>query len=235
MHEQRRQAYLQAMGINHYVPRFVLPNALASPRCETFVADMSAMVVESVAAQEPQTAPPSPASPAARAPKIEVEFAAKKPVPPRPVKDEVITEPRFTAELVLSDLGILFIASGNLSGAQKRLVANIAQAYSTFALEGRDPALQAGRFQWPVSQGRSLPRGEAAAKDALSANVLARSERQKLNKIVIFGDTLQPYLDEAMLTTEELKIIKSASLEELMSDGNAKAALWQALRTTAQS
>lgn len=240
MHEQRRQAYLQAMGVNNYAPRFILPNAMVSVICKmpTPVTAPSSEPVASTSDVQPR--PATPVQPVTRAPKVELNTTVtKKSVLVASITEEaaVDVEPRFTAELVVSNIGLAFLSSGGLGASQKRLVANIAQAYSRLVAEGQDPdpALQAGHFQWPVAQSRGLPRGESAARDALSAHVLARSERQKLSKVIIFGEALLPYIDDAMLLAEGLEIIKSVSFEELMTEGKAKAALWWALRSVAQA
>lgn len=234
MIEPRRQAFLDAMGVVSYVPRFVLVNARPSPRC----------AMPSAPSHVPDPVVATPAGPSAESPAPVAEARVPRPaldlpgvLSPSPVarveRDHTSKPVRFTADLVASQLGLMFVSEGGLTPEQKRLLANIAKAFSRHFLQDRAPGLQASRFSWPVTQSPGLAQGVDAARDALSANLLAQAERFELRWVVLFGDTLQPYVDTRLLAAEGIALLHCVAVAELLSQATAKADLWRALRQAA--
>ena len=241
MHEMQRRAYLDAMGIVCYVPRFVLPNAAPSKLCIIPVPQRGVdddEPGERKAQLELKKPTADRAGQATSAPRPEMPVFAEDTGLGRASNKKGIVEEKapikavveFTAYLVGSALGIAFVTDQNMAAADKRLLANIATAYSRHACGSQDSGLQAGQFRWPVARSNSLNQDAEAARDAFSAHILARAERESLRGLVVFGDGLQTYLDARLLKDEGLGLIATVELSELAGNAAAKAALWRDLK-----
>lgn len=238
MLEPRRQSFLDAMGVVSYVPRFVLPNARPSARCEMPVPPPGDVRSEAPARAAPPvggTAGVGPEAPAVRPAgearqRVEMPSIQAPSAPTKPAAAPPAEAVRFAADLVTTQLGLMFLCEGSLRPEQKRLVANIAAAFSRHFLPDQEAGLQASRFSWPVLQSAGLAQGADAARDALSANVLAQAERLRMKWVVVFGDGLLPYLDSQLLAQEGVLLVPAAELAELLQSAAAKAALWRALQ-----
>lgn len=248
MLEPRRQSFLDAMGVVSYVPRFVLPNALPSPRCEMPLPGRGKLrpepqpEVSAVAAPATNTPSQNLAAPTRVVPgqsgearrRGDMPAVETAPAQPKPAQATAAEAVRFNADLVTSLLGLMFVSDGNLIPEQKRLLANIASAFSRHCLQGQEAGLQAGRFSWPVVQTAGLAQGAEAARDALTANLLAQAERQGVKWVVVFGERLLAYVDAELLAREGVSLLRAASLAELPGNAGAKAALWRALQEAAR-
>ncbi|MDF1692201.1 MAG: hypothetical protein P1U47_07505 [Zhongshania sp.] len=141
--------------------------------------------------------------------------------------------PEFTVELVATGIGLLMIVdttAGPPSPAEKRLMANIAVAVSRHHKLAKAPEFATSRFKWPVLKAPGLSLGRDAAKEALQANIMAQAERQQAHCVILFGSSLQPFIDVATLQTAAVQLLYAAEPAAMLSDGSLKAPLWQNLR-----
>ncbi len=257
MNEALRLDYLQAMGVDTYVPRFALDGAAPSPifEFEDFTEDAlseddsaAAVAIDADAEyqqmaeaderreQVPVSEPPRPGSRIASALQ-ELGFETAKPESLSAVatngEGADAASPEFTVELVATGIGLVMIVdttTGSPSPAEKRLMANIAVAVSRYHKLPKAPQFSTSGFQWPVMKTPGITLGKNAAKEALQANIMAQAERQQAHCAILFGSTLQPYLDAATLQTAGIQLLYAAEPAAMLADGNLKAPLWQNLR-----
>ncbi|GAA4098503.1 hypothetical protein GCM10022414_24330 [Zhongshania borealis] len=257
MNEALRLDYLQAMGVDTYVPRFVLDGAAPSPifDFEDFTEDAlseddsaAAVAIDADAEyqqmaeaderkeQVPVSESPRPGSRIASALQ-ELGFETAKPESLSAVaangEGADAASPEFTVELVATGIGLVMIVdttAGAPSPAEKRLMANIAMAVSRYHKLPKVPQFATSGFQWPVMKTPGITLGKDAAKEALQANIMAQAERQQAHCAILFGSTLQPYIDAATLQTAGIQLLYAAEPAAMLADGNLKAPLWQNLR-----
>lgn len=261
MNEALRLDYLQAMGVDMYVPRFVLDGAAPSPILELEFAteddysdidggevasfDADAEYQQMVEAQERKAAAPVGEAPRAgsRIASALQELGFETAKPPSALGEQennatgaandVASSPEFTVELVATGIGLIMIVDTSTAAptpAEKRLMANIATAVSRHHKLTKTPEFGTSRFQWPVLKTPGLTLGGDAAKEALQANIMAQAERQQAHCVILFGGTLQPYIDAATLQSAGIQLLFAAEPSAMLADGSQKAALWQNLR-----
>jgi hypothetical protein len=274
VNEALRLDYLQAMGVDSYVPRYVLDGAAESPLCdmgfppadyddgdaasadnydiESEYQNLSAQRDSEKSAagssqaralqnSSPQSNGESRSRIASELEGINLDGKSAKRAVNVEEKDQLNAandgaaqaNPRFSVDLVGTDIGLLFVVdttASALTPSEKRLLANIAVAVKTHHHIESAPRFSSTKFQWPVVKTPSFAQGANAAKDALLGNVMAHAERQNAPCIVVFGEQIQPYFDHDILASASLTVLFSASPAAMMSDGALKAALWQQLR-----
>ena len=263
MNEALRLDYLQAMGVDTYVPRFILDGAAPSPIFEfelpsddevagSDAADIETFDVDAeyqqMAEVEARAVPAPPAEPLRAGSRIaaalqELGFDSAAPQvntrsplavsPADQAASAAAVSPEFKVELVATGIGLLMIAdttTGSPSPAEKRLMANIAVAVSRHHKLAKTPEFATSRFQWPVLKTPGLALGNDAAKEALLANVMAQAERQQAHCVILFGSSLQPFIDSAMLQTAGIQLLYAAEAAAMLADGGVKSQLWQNLR-----
>lgn len=258
MNEALRLDYLQAMGVDTYVPRFVLDGAAPSPVFELDIAvedefadvetaevasfDADTEYQQMAEAQERNTPAPTgePQRAGSRIASALQELGFESAAPP-PVQasstpgaaTDVAVSPEFNVELVATGIGLLMIVETTTappSPAEKRLMANIAVAVSRHHKLAKAPEFATSRFQWPVLKTPGLTMGGDAAKEALQANIMAQAERQQAHCVILFGSALQPYIDVATLQSAGIQLLYAAEPAAMLADGSLKAPLWQNLR-----
>ncbi|WP_373091276.1 hypothetical protein [Zhongshania sp.] len=258
MNEALRLDYLQAMGVDTYVPRFVLDGAAPSPVFELDIAvedefadvetaevasfDADTEYQQMAEAQERNTPAPTGA-PQRAGSRIasalqELGFERAAPAPAQAssapgAATDVAVSPEFNVELVATGIGLLMIVETTTappSPAEKRLMANIAVAVSRHHKLAKAPEFATSRFQWPALKTPGLTMGGDAAKEALQANIMAQAERQQAHCVILFGSALQPYIDVATLQSAGIQLLYAAEPSAMLADGSLKAPLWQNLR-----
>ncbi len=261
MNEALRLDYLQAMGVDMYVPRFELDGAAPSPVFAldvaveedfsddktTPLADFDADVEYQQMAEAQEREVPAPAGETPRAgsriasalqelgfePPASSASLAKSQTNTGSAANAVAGSPEFKVELVATAIGLIMIVdttTGAPSPAEKRLMANIAMAVSRHHKLAKAPEFSTSRFQWPVLKTPGLSLGGDAAKEALQANIMAQAERQQAHCVILFGSTLQAYIDAATLQSAGIQLLYAAEPRAMLGDGSLKAALWQNLR-----
>jgi hypothetical protein len=258
VNEALRLDYLQAMGVDTYVPRFVLDGAAPSPVFELDIAvedefadvetaevasfDADTEYQQMAEAQErntpAQTGEPQRAGSRIASALQELGFESAAPPPAQAsstpgAATDVAVRPEFNVELVATGIGLLMIVETTTappSPAEKRLMANIAVAVSRHHKLAKAPEFATSRFQWPVLKTPGLTMGGDAAKEALQANIMAQAERQQAHCVILFGSALQPYIDVATLQSAGIQLLYAAEPAAMLADGSLKAPLWQNLR-----
>ena len=178
MEERRRLAYLEAMGFQPLVPRWRLPGARPSPRCE-----ISPLPSETVAhaAAEPATVPPAP-----RMPELE-PAPPRRAARPRAAPLQRAARPaaeRFALTVGLVPGRVLLLDDGGSGGDYQQLLANLTRAL----LGGAECALQREMFRWPLVDNPALDHSRGAARQALQALVAAQAEKLQLRAVLLMGD-----------------------------------------------
>ncbi|MBN7798517.1 hypothetical protein [Parahaliea mediterranea] len=181
-HAIKQHAYLDALGIAHFVSRVDLPGAAPSRRVPVpaprppvpappVVPPAMAEVLEAKAPRMPSLSgePATKASP-------EPAPAAKAPEPSAPVRFSV-------ASVVIGPLLWLEeIPEGVVSREQVALIQAMAGALGV----RERPAVT--QFDWPVHNNRQLDLGEEAARAAFGSFVRRRTEEQACEALILLGE-----------------------------------------------
>lgn len=253
MSAELRAAYLDAIGLPVYVPRYVLPGAAPSPQGDYPRAVPAA--VEAVA-----TGPAPPVSESGNAPQPEARAGLDhrdarrelgmltrddsggpqaRPQPgaaavPAPGGASEQAPPRFSASVIDSGMGIRFLAdcsAGELAPPAKRLVANIARAMARHWQCEAALGLSASTFDWPLVKVPGLLRGEGEAREALTAHLLAAVQDAPATQlVVVFGDSLSRFIDANYLAAHSAQLLSAPDLQILLDQPAQKAPLWSALK-----
>ena len=235
MHELSRLAYLDAMGIDHYLSRSQLPGAAPTRRLA---------IVPGPA--EVQADPPHPSSDSSTAvgdvgqmprlgkekprPRVEQRQAA----PPR---DSGQSLTRFSlATIVAGDwLWVEDLQGMPLTREQVQLVQAMAQALNQQVAASPEPRESNGlpradvaRFDWPIHTNQQLDLGEEAAQTAL-AGFLGRKIDQGGLGLVLLGAVGAQRVSMTELTCP--RVVVSHSSAELLADPSLKSRAWAELKT----
>ena len=243
MHELKRRAYLDAMGIPTYVSRGAQPGAAPTARlmvvratAKTVSAKAPGKVADStveshaavpVAAKPDQ---PTAAVPAVRkAPRIELTATPRgqKPAPEARPAAEIKAVP----ELVFS---ITAFTTGNwlwleelpqqqaLLRDQVQLVQGMARA-----LGWGNHKADISQFKWPIHNNSQLDLGEDAARASLGGFVRRKLEQSESHGIVLLGASCQRWLPVDDIEAKEL--VTTVSTAEMLRDPLLKKRAWQDL------
>ena len=233
--ETKRLAYLQAMGVESFFPRFRLPGAPEPVLCRTLPEPevLSAPAADSEAQSQPRTARDAPES-ARNLLRDLVGTPAKaespKPAPaaetqPKPEKLQFIL--RF---YLVPGLALLVDASPEQmpETASKQFAANLMLALSR-RQQGWQGSIKQGLqqhlFRWPVVGNQALAQGEAEAREAVNAAILANCERNALPQVLLMGEQAQRFAGEL----GELNSIGTESMAHYLQTPLTKRTLWAQL------
>ncbi len=221
MNEIQRQEYLVALGIDTYMPRWVLPNAPASVACEWPVEVLdTAIAAEPVVGQVPVAASlstdgegsnsASVAGPAALLGQLGGQPIAAKPKkvaasPVEPLAEN--QQPRAESSVVSAAAQAIPRFSLNLWRVSDDLLVvdsrQVELALPTdrlfhnmiFALGYRLAGpLQAEVLRWPLVERSLEPQGEQQARDMLHAYLDAQSLRQPFKHLLLMGEPAAKYI-----------------------------------------
>ena len=252
--ETRRRAYLQALQLDVWVPRTVLPFAAPSRPEALWVAEPeeppvaarvvrpepaakaapAAAVVEAPAAARPriEMPRPSPVKPAATA-VAEPELEQAPPPPREPA-------PRFALQLLQAGrcLLLLELPTGDTLGARDPAALLLKDLLRAAGLPDTPRIISEEPIRWPLLNSGQLDQGPAAAGEFVQSYVSGHQER--------LGDGLGLWLigvaarrcagveDLQATGVEQDTALGTAwlmpGLDILMEEPAAKAALWQAMR-----
>ena len=246
MLEPWRSRYLQALGVDIYVPRVLLPGA--KPALEPAwdpAALMPAPAVAPVleAQSTAATVAPAPAQREAMAlPMLDLPREGGRPAPvPRQHKAAEPSAPtaptapviRFTLTVVQAD-GVVIVDDAPAGGGRadyQKLLANL-----LFALGHRPAALGFDIFQWPPAVRMSrLDHSEAAARETFSAYLQKRL--QNGGTLLLLGESAGHWVPAELrqqFTPAPLVCgVSLISLWTCLREPAAKRQLWQDLRPLA--
>jgi len=252
--EARRRAYLQALQLDVWVPRTVLPFAAPSrPEALWVEEPEAAPVVARVVRPEPvaKTAPAAAVAeaPPANRPRIEIPRpAALKPAAP-PVAEPQPERappparepaPRFALQLLQAGrcLLLLELPTGDTLGVRDPAYLLLRDLLRAAGLPDTPRIVSEEPIRWPLLNNGQLDQGPAAAAEFVQSFVSGHQER--------LGEGLGLWLigvaarrcsgvEDAQLTGVERDTALGPAwlvpgLDILMEEPAAKAALWQAMR-----
>lgn len=224
MHELRRLAYLDAMGVNAFVSRRQLPGAAQTRR-----------VALAVEVAEPRPAAPpiervdlpdldTPTRPA-RAPAAQ----------PRTAPNATASPERFTLATVLAGqwLWLEDIGDNPLGQEQVRLIHCIARALTVAGSppapgQGlpESPAPDVALFRWPIHTNDQFDLGPESAQVSLSSFVARRLQQSRCQGLVCLGSGSASRLAPGQF---DVPLITIRSTVEMLSDPALKPVVWQQL------
>ena len=249
MNELQRQAYMDAMGVDCYIPRLNLPGAPDSVLCE-----MPALVV----APENNTAVPSETvTPVAKgkngsAAAMQALMEDAEPQPSRSqqsvkaVTEELVSTtsanpiPQFSLSIVRAS-NILIVDNG-LPGHINptdylQLLHNI-----LFAVGAGKQQLAIDSFIWPMVNNAQVDQSETAARQTLEAFLSRQVEQLQAKAVMVMGDTAINFISSEPLATGTLHthpqwqvpVICTGSASPLLDDPSLKRAVWNDLQPLLQ-
>lgn len=257
--EYRRLHYLQAMGVNAYIPRVQLPNAKASvhiPWPELAVDASSVVAVE----QEPQqsykvspemgvTAKPDAVvkqaaasalaqlhaehnEPAAKSEKPASNLVAEQTSPEQTVQASTEAPPEF--QLSFIDFGDCLLIDSIIPKREYwqgyvQLLNNLAFALN---FDGVTQAnMDFSNFSWPLMHGQYIEQGSDAARQTVHAMLAKRMLKKDYRAVILLGLSAQKYCcDEQQQFVDISKSICIApSLYSSLSQPAFKPLIWQAV------
>lgn len=233
MNELRRMAYLDAMGIDHYVSRRQLVGAAVTRRLVVVPAQpVLAPVKQSRVSGAGHTAAvvdPVPRS-AARVPQI--DNVEKPPAPPKvaaaaPRQDAVsqFSLVAITAGgwLWLEDMGAMPLAT-----EQVQLVQAMAQALCVAGNTQQEKMRpEVAHFDWPIHTNAQLDLGEEAARASVAGFIGRKLEQQQCRGLVLLGETCK-----ARVQLEQLDcalVATTLSSAEMLDNPLLKKQAWRDL------
>lgn len=230
MLEPRRSQYLQAMGIDIYVPRAVLPGAAPSAACawdESLFAEPE---------PEPEPAAPEPA-PVAAILERAIPAEAPRRAPAAPPEPEPRRErpaagavPRFALGVVTCDRGLLIVDEAPGAGAARadylRLLGNV-----LFAIGRGGAQLGLDVFLWPMARHPQLDQGADAARETCAAYLNKQIQGRAVDTLLLLGDTAATWVPETV--QRQVRCIRSISAWACLDGADAKRRLWRDLQPLA--
>lgn len=231
-------AYLEALGVDIYLPRQPLVGARPS-RFEL----RPAGAIETPAID-------TEGRPARLDSGVTLEQPAIKPASVKPEPTEVIRPPQaarptkaaavaFSLLVVPVSNRALFISELRSAPLRPDLEANVMQFLQDVccALGESLPAkLTPVYFQWPMSAtNTALEQGEAAARETLRGFISQQLSDCKPSRLVLMGQSVARYIADAeqiptWLQSETMTLCKAPSLGQLFAHPARKAELWAALQ-----
>ncbi|MFT3930252.1 MAG: hypothetical protein QM709_08145 [Spongiibacteraceae bacterium] len=238
MIEPLRSQYLAVLGIENYVPRFVLPYAKLSEPCEWLDASIESampavLVDENVIAESAVEQNALSEKSVQRAPIIGAEIKR----PSRVVENSTAKAsaaqgeagPQFALSVVLAAGGILLIDAAPASSAERTAF----QALLNNMLPALRPAAAQyvlDIFLWPMTKQPKISRDADAAKETLSAYLNKQIKQRAIDVVLLLGEAAQQWC----VLENEVRVIKSSSLLACVKDPALKRPLWNDIRHIAE-
>lgn len=234
MREPWRSHYLQALGVDVYVARGVLPGAAPSPVCEWDWAALAAPQPERE--QAPVPAPVAAVPTAARlAPVVEVNAPRRADTVPVPVVRAAAARPqdgaipRFALSVAPSDCGILIVDEAPPAQAARadylRLLGNL-----LFALQRKNASVNLDVFMWPMIRNAQIDQGADAAREAIAAYLHKQVQSRSIHTVLLLGDTAQRWLPAAVRPQLATTCVASSSAWACLRETALKRQLWNDIR-----
>ena len=249
MDELHRQAYLDAMGVDVYFPRVLLPAAPASILCEMPIPlatreQVSGGSQNATASPQIESAGQTVAGSQGRTAAMQAllnEMTGSTPKPSRALPSKVegtkLPGPPATPRFILSVTrvgDIIIVDNAAAEGALEfqRLQQNF------FSALGLSEGMTASNFKWPIVESSHLDQSELAAKQTLRAFVQHQVKSTPSKALLLMGDTACTYLlDDVPVIGEwletfvaDLPVLCAPSLSSSIGDGASKSKIWQAVK-----
>jgi hypothetical protein len=229
MHELTRLAYLDAMGIDSYVPRGPLPAAAQSRRLRVIRRALPGL--DSELSTKPAAAPPANVSA-----QLKASLSAPA-VPSRAGGTPTDSEPAVISPAAV-DMPVFSLAAVGLGGwywldeippgrdlgpEYLQLLQAIAAA---LGMEVGQPVFE--QFNWPLHTGTRLDRGEQAARGGLAGFLVSRFERYQPAGVILLGEMEQGWFDRELLTPH--RIVATVSAWKMLREPALKRQAWTDLQ-----
>lgn len=222
INETSRQEALANLGIQTYVPRFILPGASPAPG--------RARAQEDPRPQQPAVAREAvPEAPAA-------ERAVAKPAAPTLAKGEDV---RFQLAFIRVNERICALnqmpyagVQQQPGGAQRKLFANLCRA---LGLDAASIGFDQQPFRWPFSESAHIDKSLAAARASLQAYLGEKQRENGFRVLLVMGEQLAAYIGDQRAegpdpVEGDWRLFYTRSLDELLKMPALKAEAWQRLR-----
>ncbi len=245
MIEAQRLAYLEAMGVDSYMPRRLLTLAPEPLLCDTLAEVVAEVVPEQAEAgsaapsgdalvSAPQTASaenaavaPAPVAPQQRErPPIEWgdEPEAGKAKQPAAQSGRGNAKAfKLRASIAVSDQGWLIADASPAPLSASQMMPWSAQLLR--ALSGQPGQSRYSVFNWPPPRTQSLAVTEAEANESFAALLTGAVERDQVRCVLLLGETWREWT-----LPPEVQVVRGPSIAEMRQDPKAKALLWQSMR-----
>lgn len=229
MHELRRMAYLEQLGIDSYVSRGQLPGAAPTRRLALRRAGRTQ--------RELASSPPAanvPAGDTSRLPQLDLKPQVRRPAAPSPAPvspaQQRGEQVRFSLSTVLAG-SYMWLESLNgmpLAAEQVNLIRAMAHAVamSQGAAGSALPAPELGRFDWPLHQNRQLDQSEDAARAGLAAFLQRRLEQGGCKGLVVLGNDAARWVEATALP---LVVVQTVATAQMLADPACKVQVWRDL------
>ncbi len=248
MNEYQRQAYLDAMGMEQYVPRWLMPHAPMPTACELPIEMPKAAAPVSPQPAAPDSAPavgPRPVTdflddmrrPPAKPARREPEPAAEQAAPAVPVPERIAP---FTLSIWRSPLPVLVVDARQPKAAMPtdRLLRNLLQALAPHdSREVREEVLP-----WPLVRHKAVRLTADDARAELSTWLETELTNRPVRQLLLMGEAAARYLlpedqsyenvlwQSLKLAPFDVPTLVAPSLLELLRDPSLKRPLWGALQ-----
>lgn len=251
MNELQRQAYLQAMGVDSYMPRLQLPGALPSALCVIPVAPVAISEKPSGPLASPPHLPADSQGSAAAMQALLGESSSARQEPSAPVgrvveaageagQSPVERSGQVTPHFALSIIrgAQLLVIDDGLQGAINpseylQLLQNI-----LFALGAGKQVLAIDAFVWPMVKNSQVDQSELAARQTLQAILAKQIQQLDARFVILMGDIAAHYSGAESMPAGEMievpdlsaPVICTQSASSLLSNPDLKACMWSQLQ-----
>lgn len=240
MIEAQRLAYLDAMGVDSYMPRRLLTLAPEPLLCDTLAEVVAEVVPEQTEAGSaaPQAASqtasaenvavaPAPVAPQQRE-RSSIEWgdepAAGKAKQPAAQSGRSNTKAfKLRASIAVSDQGWLIADASPSPLSASQMMPWSAQLLR--ALSGQPGQSRYSVFNWPPPRTQSLAVTEAEANESFAALLTGAVERDQVRCVLLLGETWREWT-----LPPEVQVLRGPSIAEMRLDPKAKVLLWQSMR-----
>ena len=246
MLEPWRSHYLQAMGVEIYLPRRDLPAAAPSPQwlwdedayqtAESSAANEAVVLRESLA----ETTPAQRRNPVAPAlPTVENRAVTRdRNSDSTPAKTPAAPSLQIKLLIALSERGVLIIddvpAQPALRNQVQRLWDNL-----LFALQNKSSTLHLEQFDWPLPnlRNKQIELNETAARETLIGFLSKKIQSGNVQTIILLGENAQRWINPAqfqhLAAEHPLRWLNSLGTQTVLSDPQCKRQWWLDLRQIA--
>jgi hypothetical protein len=245
MLEPWRSQYLQAMGVEIYLPRRELPAAAPSPEWEwdesayqiLTTAPSNAMVSIALSDSITDVAPAQRRNPVAPVmPAVDSPAVNRQRTPgPAPAKTAAAPTLQIKLQIALSESGVLIIddlpAQPRLRNEMQRLWGNL-----LFALQKKPTTLQLEQFDWPLSnlRNKQIELNETAARETLAGFLSKKIQSGNVQTIILLGENAQHWISQSQFQhlagEHPLCWLSSIGTPSILSDPRRKQQWWLDLR-----
>jgi hypothetical protein len=251
MNELQRQAYMEAMGVDSYVPRLVLPAALPSQLCEWPVMEASPASPSPVSASPDTITAETPApvraagnGSAAAMQALLGENAKPSVKKVAPAASQGLVKAN-TNKKAVPHFSLSIISGNNILIVDESLPGHVNPEDYLLLLHNMLFALGVGKqqlsidtFNWPVSKNSQVDQSETAARQAIDAFLAKKSEQLKSQYLIVMGASAANFVTNKVLVAGvltrhdylDIELIHTSSASPMLSDALLKRKVWQDLK-----